>query len=238
MNKTIICRILDRRCVMLHLFTYCLLLALMTQRTSIIEILGGFSPGVTGLNVISIMRWNLCVLTPVMASILYMSSELGRLSIYTVLRSKNVGHWFSLRFFCIAIENLVYLLGFLLITTALGLNAGCTIKDICAFFAVFSVHSTLMSTICITLLIVSKSPKIPLLAFFAVEGGMVIVGSLIPSISRYILPFWGMASQVNLHTGQYLFATLGMSIALLLLFVLGARKYLQNNNPAANARNI
>ena len=41
------------------------------------------------MDIIGIIRWNLCVLPPIAASILFMDMEMGVLQIYTMIRSEN-----------------------------------------------------------------------------------------------------------------------------------------------------
>ena len=235
-------RILSSRGIAIYLIAYLLLLVTAPGQASVIEIMGGFSPvGSTGLKVISIMRWNLCVMPPVIVSMLFMSLELRKLSCYTVIRAKSIGHWFAVRYICVALAGVVYLLSFVLITTALGHNVGLEIKSVCVFMLVFSIHITLVSTISVTLLVISRSHRIALLSFFAIDGGMVVVGSMFPSISKYILPFWGMANNqalLSLNNYFYLSATVGISILLLALLVTAALSWLRANNPAANPQNI
>ncbi|BAL00831.1 hypothetical protein OBV_36320 [Oscillibacter valericigenes Sjm18-20] len=235
-------QILNSRGIAIYLITYLLLLVTAPGKASVIEIMGGFSPiGSTGLKVISIMRWNLCVMPPVIVSILFMSLELGKLSCYTVIRTKSISHWFVMRYICVVLSGIVYLLCFMLVTTALGYNVGCGIESVCVFMLVFSVHITLVSTISVTLLITSRSHRVALLSFFAIDGGMVVVGSMFPSASKYILPFWGMANNEGflfLNNYLYLLTTVGISILLLALFAVAALKWLRANNPAANPQNI
>ncbi len=242
MNLQMMSRILNSRGIAIYLIAYLLLLVTAPGQASVIEIMGGFSlVGSTGLKVISIMRWNLCVLPPVIVSMLFMSLELGKLSCYTVIRTRSIGHWFAVRYICIALAGIVYLLSFELITTILGYNAGCGIKSVCVFMLVFSVHITLISTISVTLLVISRSHRIALLSFFAIDGGMVVVGSMFPSASKYILPFWGMANNENLlslNNHLYLLATVGISVLLLALLVTAVLRWLRANNPAANPQNI
>ena len=215
-------RILNGRGIVIYLIAYVLLLVTAPGQASVIEIMGGFSPiGSTGLKVISIMRWNLCVIPPVIVSNLFMSLELGKLSCYTVIRTKSISHWFTMRYICVVLAGIGYLLSFMLITTTLGYNVGCGIKSICVFMLVFSVHITLVSTISMTLLIISRSHRIALLSFFAIDGGMANNENLLP---------------VNNHS--YLLATIGISVLLLALHVVAASKWLRANNPAANPQNI
>lgn len=240
MNRKMIGHILNS--CWIFIIAYILLLVTAPRPVSIVEILGGFSPTrSTGLNVISIVRWNLCVLPPAIVSILFMTSELGKLSCYTIIRAKSIKHWFLLRYTCIVLANIVYLLSFVLMTTALGYIAGCEIKSVCVLMLVFSIHITLISTISVILLVIFKSHRLALLSFLTIEGGMVVVGSLFPSASKYILPFWGMANNENLlslNNSFYLSATVSISVLLLVSLVIAALKWLQENNPAANPQNI
>lgn len=242
MSRQMIRRILNSRGIAIYLIAYLLLLVTAPGQASVIGIMGGFSPiGSTRLKVISIMRWNLCVMPPVVVSILFMSLELGKLSCYTVIRTRSISHWFAVRYSYIVLTGIVYLLSFVLLTTALGYNVGCGIKSVCIFMLVFSAHITLISTISVTLLIISRSHRIALLSFFAIDGGMVVVGSMFPSASKYILPFWGMANNDGFHSlnnSFYLSATIGLSVLLLALLVVAALKWLRANNPAANPQNI
>ena len=68
-----------------------LLFAVTPGQKGVINILAGFSPQESrGLDIIGIIRWNLCVLPPIAASILFMDMEMGVLQIYTMIRSENI----------------------------------------------------------------------------------------------------------------------------------------------------
>lgn len=111
MEGNVIRRILNRRTLAAY-FGVSLLLTVITKGAgSAADILGGFVPVQGGrLNVLEIMRWNLGVLAPVVASILFMDEELGTLRYFTLPRSKSVGSWCRLRFIAVGVANLVYLL--------------------------------------------------------------------------------------------------------------------------------
>lgn len=85
--RAIITRIISWRTIAAYIAVFLLLVITAPKGVSITELLGGFSAigGMGRLNILGIMRWNLCVLPPVAVSILFMSSELGPLSAYTVI---------------------------------------------------------------------------------------------------------------------------------------------------------
>lgn len=81
-------RILDRRAIMIYFAAWLLFFAVTPGHKGAMAILGGFSPQESrGMDILGIIRWNLCVLPPVAVSILFMDVEMGVLRVYTMVRS-------------------------------------------------------------------------------------------------------------------------------------------------------
>ena len=242
MTGKTVARIFDFRTIILYLIAYLLLFATAAGKTSMVDLFGGFSACQNRgmLNVFAIMRWNLCVLPPVAASVLYMVSELGAFSRYSVLRYKTLKHWYFVRIAAVVAVNLAYLLAFFLFTEFSGLNAGCDRALLLHLLFVFPAHTVLLSVISVTLLAVCRSAKIPMMVFLAVEGFLVLAGTFFPQASRFLPPFWAMARNDSL-----LLPDVGWNVCLVVCitdlavcFLLSATvKWLQSHNPAAAAKN-
>lgn len=130
---------------------------------------------------------------------------------------------------------------FILLGAVFGLNARSEPFRLYQLMLVFPMHTILMSGISMMLLTVCRSSKAPVFSYFAVEGCMVIGGSLFPGISKYLLPFWGMAQSEGLllsNRGYHLLITGGMTVLVFILLTSISIKWLQSNNPAASPRNI
>lgn len=211
-------RILSRRNYVIY-FAACLLLTIVTQEAgSAVDILGGFTPAQGGsLNVLEIMCWNLGILPPVGAAVLFMEEELGTMRYFTLPRSKSVRRWCLLRFAAIGAVNLSYLLTAEAVSVFCAMMragwSGETVKNavgnavgnadmrkgcsIIIFLAVFFVHSFMMSSVSAALLAWKGRPQAPLLLFLVVEGCLTIVGNLFPRAGAYLPPYWGMARQAR-----------------------------------------
>lgn len=241
--RAIITRIISWRTIATYIAVFLLLIITAPKGVSITELLGGFSAigGMRQLNILGIMRWNLCVLPPVAVSILFMSSELGPLSAYTVIRAARIKTWYLVRSCAVIFINLIYISIFIFLGATFGLNIRSEPLRLYQLILVFPMHTTLMSGISVMLLTVCRSSKASIFAYFAVEGAMVIGGSVFPSASKYLLPFWGMAQSEGLllsNRGYHLLITVGITVLFLALLTLISVKWLQSNNPAANPRNI
>lgn len=226
-----------------YLAIFLLLIITAPKGVSITELLGGFSAigGMRRLNILGIMRWNLCVLPPVAASILFMSSELGPLSTYTVIRAASIKTWYLVRLCAVILANLIYIFAFILLGAAFGLNAGSEPFRLYQLMLVFPMHTALMSSISVMLLTVCRLSKASIFVYFVVEGVMVIGGSVFPGASKYLLPFWGMVQSEGLllsNRGYHLLITVGMTVLIFILLTSITIKWLQSNNPAASPRNI
>lgn len=226
-----------------YLAMFLLLVITAPKSVSTVELLGGFSAvgGMGRLNILGIMRWNLCVLPPVAVSILFMSSELGPLSIYTVMRATSIKMWYLVRLCAIILANLIYISLFILLGAAFCLNIRGEPARLFQLMLVFPIHTILMSGISMMLLTICRLSKVSIFAYFIVEGGMVIGGSLFPSISKYLLPFWGMVQSEGLllsSRGYHLLITVGMTVLIFILLTSISIKWMQSNNPAANPRSI
>lgn len=243
MSRTIITRIINWRTVTAYLAMFLLLMITAPKSASTVGLLGGFSTvgGMGRLNILGIIRWNLCVLPPVAVSILFMASELGPLSTYTVMRAASIKTWYLVRLCAVILANLIYISTFILLGAVFGLNARSEPFRLYQLMLVFPMHTILMSGISVMLLTVCRSSKAPVFSYFAVEGCMVIGGSLFPGISKYLLPFWGMAQSEGLllsNRGYHLLITVGMTVLVFMLLTSISIKWLQSNNPAASPRNI
>lgn len=241
--RAIITRIISWRTIAAYIAVFLLLVITAPKGVSITELLGGFSAigGMGRLNILGIMRWNLCVLPPVAVSILFMSSELGPLSAYTVIRAASIKTWYLVRLCAVIFINLIYISIFILLGAAFGLNARSEPLRLYQLILMFPMHTTLVAGISVMLLTVCRSSKASVFAYFVVEGGMVIGGSVLPSASKYLLPFWGMAQSEGLllpNRGYHLLITVGTTVLILILLVSVSIKWLRSNNPAASPRNI
>lgn len=243
MNRAVITRIINWRTAAAYLAIFLLLIMTAPKGVSITELLGGFSVigGMRRLNILGIIRWNLCVLPPVAVGILFMSSELGPLSTYTVMRTASIKTWYLVRLCAVILANLIYISTFIFLGAAFGLNARSEPFRLYQLMLVFPMHTILMSSISVMMLTVCRSSKAAIFSYFAVEGGMVIWGSLFPDISKYLLPFWGMAQSEGLllsNRGYHLLIMVGMTVLVFILLTSISIKWLQSNNPVASPRNI
>lgn len=219
MNRRIINRILNKRVIVMYAIAFLLLLAVTPEPKSVMDILGGFSSQERkGLNIIGIMRWNLCVMSPIMVSILFMDMEMGTLRVYTMIRAKNMKRWFQSRLISIAVSNLIYLF---LFVRGVEICIGCCNyrrKDFGLFLLLFFLHSFLMSMISVALCAQNKGIHLAVIFYLTVEGVMVIVGDIFPPMARYLLPYWGMIRQVrNVSDHSYLFFVIGFSVLLIVV---------------------
>ncbi len=224
MRKEVISRIIDKRTLILYFFTYMLLLIVSNEGDSIIDIFGGFSTSSKGgMNVIKIMRWNLCVLPPVAVSIIYMDKELGTFGIYTIVRCKHMRHWWCMHWMAVVFANLAYVI----IPTITGIVIDKNIKygkeSYGLFFIVFLSHILLMSILSVLIFIVCRSLNMSILFFGIVEIFLVAMGSLYPQISPFLLPFWGMVKNENDRL-----IVISISIVLIMASILYTMKWLKS----------
>lgn len=234
MNLNMIKRILPPAMIGFY-FGMCCLLIVTSEGITGISIWGGFSPAVgMGLNILAIIRWNLCVMPPVIACNLFMIPEVGKLSSFVMLREKSVQRWFFKRYLTVVLSALFYIAIVLMITTVLGLNRGIYAESLLHFVLVFSLHSLLLVTASLGVLIKYKSSRAALLLYFAVEGIMVVIGSSTPSLSRFLPPFWGMAN--NLNTSTFLSSVI--SILLMCLIVIVILQEVKKDNPAGTLHTL
>lgn len=206
MKKTklwgILSRILGSRTLLIYLGAWLLLFAVTPGETSVMEILGGFSPRESrGLNILGIMRWNLCVLPPVAVSILFAGEETGLLRSYTLIRAKCLRDWFLLRFLGIAAANLVYLTLFAVLWEICAGTGDWGRRGFPLFSAVFFLHTLLMSLISAALCVGSRGAHLPVIFYLTVEGMLVVIGNIFPQAAPWLPPYWGMFRQVQ----QYVF---------------------------------
>lgn len=216
----IISRILDKRALIIYLAACLMLFILAPGQKSVMNVLGGFSPqGSKGLDIIGIMRWNLCVLPPVAVSILFMDVEMGALRVYTLIRTKNAKRWFLPRFIAIAVANLSYLFLFTVLAEVYTGSGDYSRGSFYVLLTIFFLHSFMMSVISAALCAWSGGVHVSVIFFLAVEGIMVVIGDIFPRTAAYLLPYWGMIQQVGVtHDGSvlYLVLIIGVSAAMII----------------------
>ena len=206
---------------------------------SLIELLGGISNthGGYGVNIFEIICWNVSVLPPISVSILFMMDELGVLSVYTIIRSKNIRHWWQTRFISVVAVNFLYSVVAVLIVWIVGsTHLG---ESIYKLMLLFSLHIITMSAILITVLVTTQSVHIVILVFAAIEIFGVVAGSLFPIIGKYTIAFWGMAKNSNYlllnEQTHILIVSMAMLIITVCCYTISAA-YLHKNNPVGNYR--
>lgn len=218
MNRKILNRILNKRAILIYLAAFLLLFTVTSGQKDILNILGGFSPQESrGLDMIGIMRWNLCVLPPVAVSILFMDVEMGVFRFYTMIRAKTVKQWFFVRFTGIAAANLLYLLLFVVLTEICAGNGDYKRSVFSLFVLLFFVHSFLMSMVSVALCTQSKGIHMSVVFYLTVEGMMVVIGDIFPQTAAYLPPYWGMIRQVGeACKGGYLLSIMGISAVVMM----------------------
>lgn len=235
MNVKIISRVLTPAIWIFYIIVGCLII-LTAETKTVLDIWGGFTPtGGMALNILGIMQWNICIMPPVVACNLFMIAEIGQLSIFTMAREHSVQKWYFKRYAAAVLSVFAYIAFVLLITTAFGFNRSLQLEQLVRFVLCFSMHSVLLVSASIAVLIIYKSSKAALLLYLTIEGIMVIVGSAYPVISNYLFPFWGMAKN---NGNAFLIVKMLISFLLIILIVIATSNYLGRNNPAETPQNI
>lgn len=153
--------------------------------------LGGVVPG-GSLEVVAIIRWNVCVLAPVVMSWLYFAPQIGPLCVYTMIRSGNILRWLIERVTIVVMLNFVYPLFYLCISFVEGIHTTYYAMDILKIYILFASHTLMVSLISIVAFALWRSAKAAVSLFAGLEVIGICVGSLIPNIAPYLPSFWGM----------------------------------------------
>lgn len=237
MSKGIIKRIYSKQAITILLLA-CVLRALtLTNSTSFIDLLGGIPIYNNGsLNLLEIIKWNICVLPPVSICALFTIDEFGSICRYTMLRDKSIQHWYKNRLYAVILANYSYCLAFIFITCILRISSECNVNMILLTGLLFPLHTTLLSVVFLFIYARYKTPKLMIIVYLIVNGIMTIIGSIFPSTCKFLLPFWGMAvNQIWLFSNQIIHLLLTISISLLLIISINhlTMRQLRNSNPAA-----
>lgn len=238
-----------RKCVLFRLFNWHTLAVFLisymvfcfSTNTSFMlrDILGGISVQVSGeVNLMEILRWNLCVLPPVAMSSIFACSEAGAVCRFTMYRSKSIGRWYSDRILPVVILNYFYCLAFILFICLWNWGGGLERVFVEQIIAVFPMHTTLLSVVSFLLIIRYGSVKLSVIVYFLIDGLMVVVGSLFPPACKFLLPFWGMAANkiwLFSNQTQHVFITVSVTLSLILVVVYITQKWLHTSNPASSS---
>lgn len=233
MRRHLLTRILGHYTLLCYLASVILMCFLAGGHRAPLLFFLGFSPGhgVGGLDLIKTMEWNLCVLPPVSASILFLIPELGTLSTYTILRSKTISRWWLMRLAGIVIINYAFFF-FALLVLALPMGNDIQWSKWAPAVALFPLHTTLLSILCGCGILLFSSRAATIL-YLLVEGGLLVVGMVYPPGSLFLIPYWGMAQTMG---GKWM-ATVLVSLFLLIALNFGILCWLNRHNPAANPQN-
>jgi len=215
-------RILDFRAVALYLLT--ILILIFTNQSgapSLTDLLGGVprSGSVYSLDVYGMIKWCVCVFPPVAASVLFMLQETGIFSGYTVIRYKNVKMWMITRLGAVIAANMFYFILCVIFTTVTGSNAHLAMTAIAHIALIFQIHTTMLSFLSVSALMITRKPAIPLIVFFIITGVTVMLGTTVPTLSKYMIGLYGMVCISNIYgtdtQGDVIIST---SVMLLLVF--------------------
>ena len=234
MNRKIIERTLTPTICTFYLLICCLLVATAEGKT-VIDIWGGFVPS-GGLlsNVIGIVRWNICVMPPVMICNLFMIAETGILSTFTVIRETSLEKWFFKRYIAMVSSSFTYIALAIILTTLLGFNKSLQLHQFFSFALLFSAHILLLISASVATLLIFRSAKAVLILYLIIEGIMVIIGTTFPVTSKYLIPYWGMAIEDQTMTVAWKTA---LSLLITALSVLITIVFLKKHNPAETPKN-
>ncbi len=234
-------RIVSLRCIYVYITVLVALIFIKGVDTDnlLVELLGGIpsNDGGYGINIFEIIYWNMVVLPPISTSILFMMEETGALSSYTMIRSQRIGLWWTGRFIPMMIANLLYIAVAILIVWVLG---GISFDD--SFFTVvflFSLHTTMVSAILATLLVVTQSVPFVIVVFAMIELFGVAVGSLSSDLGKYTLALWGMAnnSYYFFEDGYtHIWITSGVMVVIIACSYAMTGQWLRKHNPTETHR--
>ena len=230
MKLRLFTRVFDRYTIFCYLAAIALMLFISGTQRSPLSLFIGFSAqnSAGGLDILKTMEWNLCILPPISASVLFLMPELGVLSTYTIVRSKNIGRWWMMRMTAVIVINYTF---FLFAWVLLSLLSGAKLlgEEWGMAIVLFPLHTALLSIFCASGMILFSS-RATIVLYLLVECGLLGVGMTYPPISFYLPPYWGMArAMVN----NYGFAVV-VSLFLLVGINLGILYWLYQHNPAAN----
>lgn len=211
----------------------CLMLFLFCVRSSTTILFQGFSAAnsMGRLDLLKTMEWNLCILPPVSASLLFIAPELGVLSTYTVLRTSTMRRWWLARFGAMAMINYVF---FFFALGVLTLFAGNTMQwaQWLPTAALFPLHTTVLSALCCCGILLSSS-RAAVIIYLLIEAGLLLIGLALPPVSLFLIPYWGMVQAMGSSWG---YAVVG-SLFFLAAFNTGIIWWLGRHNPAENSKN-
>ena len=173
-----------------------LLLLCAAPNSTILDVFGGFS-ATGGVNVLGIIRWNLCVFPPVLVSTIFISREIGSMYIFTILRMKSVSHWCKTNFAAVYFINITYFFVVLSYSVVCTFWLHCNLRELLMFGMQFTFHTTMISLLTVFVGIFINSLHAALVTFLLVEGFGVVVGSVAPKVSPFLLSFWGMSNNEN-----------------------------------------
>lgn len=209
-------RIINIRTLIIYTAAFAVLRAL-TGNMCFGEVSGGFpvEKGY-GLPFEKIMAWNICILPPAAVGMLYIDEELGRLGIYTMVRSGYVKKWWQLRWITLAAADALYT-ACITAMDMLWCGRGHECIEYVGFAAVFLIHVFVVTVLAVFVLVAAEALKAALLMYGFVEIFSTAAGCMNVELSSALLPFWGMVNYQNgWQMGElgYRLTTCGISLVM------------------------
>ena len=220
-------RIINIRTFLIYIATFFVLRAL-TGNMCFGDVFGGFpvEKGY-GMPFEKIMAWNIGILPPIVVGMLYIDEELGRPGIYTMVRSRYMKKWWSLRWITMAVADALYV-ACIIAMDMLWCYRGHGCEEYGIFALTFLIHIFVVTVLAVCVLVVSKFLKATLLGYGFVEIFFTAAGCMNVGLSNVLLPFWGMVNHKNgwnMGELEYRLTMCGISLVIAAVVMLLVEKY-------------
>jgi len=200
MSITMFHRVLRRKTIA---FFLCGLLILIftsdPEAASLADILGGI-PGQEAsrqIDVVGMLRWNLCVFPPITVSVLFFREELMVFKYLSLIRFQSAKQWMRSSIVTIVFINYIYLVTFFIVIFCRSFRQGFITALLIETVLIFPIHTLMISMVSIAIYLIAKNIRIILIAFLMIEGVGVALGTTISAVEKYMLALYGMSQRIN-----------------------------------------
>lgn len=196
----------------------------MNINSCLLFVFGGvkFSENTNKIDLISLIRWNIVVIIPIISSVLYIVRECKILSNYTLIRYGFIVKWWKNKVYIIILNNIFYVIVGISIIIVFNINSleQVDLKLLVSIFIIFSLFIVCISLICSTIIILKKNIHLLFIIYILLVGLCSIIGILKVENNKISFGCFGMILRSNYYNNFYGFSFFTIIIFMIVLIII------------------
>lgn len=179
--------------------------------------------------IIEIIKWNLCVVPPILLCYSMFNMECSKLYLYTVLRYSSVKRWWKQRSMFILLLCSCYSLLLMLIHMITTVGETIEYREYLIGAVLFTLHIAMLGYCMVLCMTSNYGASSTILTYLAIEIGMVILGIRNTYLKVFLPPYWGMMRYICAGENKYLKVCIATMLSIVTCFMINVRIQKQCN---------